>query len=91
MKAQVMPYLQSVEEAHLLYEQSKDEEQDTIANKIGADMDAEMEQEVADIEAEDEEEHPEYLHIDPDLVQDQPEGEVGVKNIFKTIIILSLS
>ena len=82
-----MPFLQSVEEAHLVYEQSKENEQDTIEEKIGIDLDAEKEQEVADAEEEGEEEHPEYLHIDPDQVQDQPDGEVGVKRVFKTITI----
>ena len=72
-----------------MFEQTKDGEQDTAENKTGADLDAEKEQEVADIAEEYEEQHPEYLHIDPDLVQDQPIGEVGVKQIFKTITIPS--
>ena len=89
VKAQVMPYLESVEEAQLIYEKSKEDKEGNIEEEIGTELDAEKEQEVADAEEEDEEEHPDYLHIDPEQVQEQPEGEVRVRQIYKTIEIPS--
>ena len=82
VKAQVMPFLESVEEAQIVYEQSKDKE-GTIEEKMGAELDAEKEQEVADAEEEDDEDHPDYLHIDPEQVEEVQEGEVGVRESFQ--------
>ncbi len=68
VKAQVMPYLESVEEAQLIYEQNKEDKEENIEEQMGAELDAEKEQEVVDAEEEGEEDHPEYLHIDPGQV-----------------------
>ena len=89
VKAQVMPYLESVEEAQLIYEQSKENREENIKEIMGVELDAEKEQEVADVDEEGEEEHPEYLHIDPVQVQEQPEGDTEARVILKTIVIPS--
>ena len=84
-----MPYLESVEEAQLIYEQSKENREENIEEIMGVELDAEKEQEVADVDEEGEEEHPEYLHIDPVQVQEQPEGGTEARCILKTITIPS--
>ncbi len=87
VKAQVMPYLQSVEEAQFYYEEGKKHEDTNIEEQVGAELDPAKEQEILDIEEEDEEEHPEYLHIDPEQIEEQPEGEVPMKKVFRAIEI----
>merc|ERR1712240_880480 len=89
VKAQVMPYLESVEEAQLIYERSKDNREESIQDIMGAELDAEKEQEVADGDEEGEEEHPEYLHIDPVQLQEQTEGETEARCVLKKIAIPS--
>ena len=86
VKAQVMPYLESVEEAQLMYEQSKDDEEDEL-DDIGAELDPENEQEIGDAEDEGVLEHPEYAHLDPDQVEDHPDGDDSGMRVFKTITI----
>ena len=86
VKAQVMPYLESVEEAKLMYEQSKDDDEDEL-DDIGAELDPENEQEIGDAEDEGVLEHPEYAHLDPDQVEDHPDGGDGGMRVFKTITI----
>ena len=86
VKAQVMPYLESVEEAQLMYEQSKEDEEDEL-DDIGAELDPENEQEIGDAEEEGVLEHPEYAHLDPDQVADHPDDDDGGMRAFKTITI----
>ena len=86
VSAQVMPYLESVEEAQLMYEQSKDDEEDEL-DDIGAELDPENEQEIGDAEDEGVLEHPEYAHLDPNQVEDHPDGDVGGIQVFKTITV----
>merc|ERR1711928_286873 len=74
VKAELMPFLESVEEAQLIYEETKAQEEQNVQEKMGADMDDE-----------DEEEHPDYYHIDTDLAEESPRCEVGAKRVFKTI------
>merc|ERR1712047_40343 len=80
-----MPFLESVEEAQLIYEETKAQEEQDVQEKMGADLDPTNEQEIADIDDEDEEEHPDYYHIDTDLAEESPRGEVSAKRVFKTI------
>ena len=89
VKAQVMPFLESVEEAQLIYEEMKAQEEQDVQEKMGADLDPENEQEIADLDMEDEEEHPDYYHLDPDQVEDNPTDEVGTRRVFKTIALPS--
>ena len=87
-KAQLMPFLESVEEAQLRYEEMKANEQN-LEEKMGPDLDPQNEQEIADLDDLDEEEHPDYFHIDPDQLDDHPDGEMGPKRVFKKISLPS--
>ena len=82
-----MPYLESVEEAQLMYEQSKEDEEEDDFEDIGAQLDPENEQELADAEEEGVLEHPEYAHLDPDQVEDHPDEDGGEVRAFKSITI----
>ena len=88
-KAKLMPFLESVEEAQLIYEQMKANEEKDIAEQMGADLDPEMEQEIADLDDLDEEEHPDYFHIDTDQVDDQSVSKGDPSRVFKTIALPS--
>jgi len=87
-KAQLMPFLESVEEAQLHYDEMKANEEQDVADKMGPDLDPQNEQEIADLD-DLEEEHPDYYHIDPDQLDDNPDGEVGQKRVFKKIALPS--
>ena len=88
VKAQVMPFLESVEEAQVIYEQMRaNEEEEDIEDKMGADLDPEMEQEIADGDDLDDEEHPDYYHIDPNQLDVNPDEETGTRRVFKTIVL----
>ena len=86
VKAQVMPFLESVEEAQVVYEQMRANEEEDIEDKMGADLDPEMEQEIADGDDLEDEEHPDYYHIDPDQLDGKPD-DYGSRRIFKTIVL----
>ncbi len=73
----------------MIYEESKENNDEKVADKVGVDLDPEKEQEVEDAEEEEEEEHPEYLHIDPDQLDEQPKGEGAAKSVFRPIEIPS--
>ena len=88
-KAQLMPFLESVEEAQLIYEEMKANEEQGVEEKMGPDLDPENEQEIADLDDLEEEEHPDFYHIDPDQLDDHPEGEVGPRRVFKKITLPS--
>ena len=87
VKAQLMPFLESVEEAQIIYEAMKANEKKSIEEQMGADLDPEMEQEIADLDDLDEEEHPDYYHINTDQVDDKSGGEVDPRKVFKTIAL----
>ena len=87
VKAQLMPFLESVEEAQLIYEEMKANEKKDIEEQMGADLDPELEQEIADLDDLDEEEHPDYYHIDTDQVDDKSGGEANPRKVFKTIVL----
>ena len=65
---------------HKNYEEEEDEE-------IGLALDPDKEQEVADVEFEDDEDHPEYNHIAPDHLEEQQNEMQKKKEMHKTIMI----
>ena len=65
----------------------KAQEEQDVQEKMGADLDPE--QENADLDEEDAEEHPDYYHIDPDQVEDNPTEDVGTRRVFKAIALPS--
>ena len=81
-----MPFLESVEEAQVVYEQMRANEEEDIEDKMGADLDPEMEQEIADGDDLEDEEHPDYYHIDPDQLDGKPD-DYSSRRIFKTIVL----
>ena len=90
VKAQVMPFLESVEEAQLIYEEMKAQEEQDVQDKMGADLDPQNEQEIADLDDEDDdEEHPDFYHIDPDEIEDNPRDETRSRPVFKAIALPS--
>ena len=89
VKAQLMPFLESVEEAQIIYEAMKANEKKSIEEQMGADLDPEMEQEIADLDDLEEEEHPDYYHIDTDQVDDKSVPEADPRKVFKTIALPS--
>ena len=89
VKAQLMPFLESVEEAQLIYNEMKADERREREEAMGADLDPEMEQEIADMDDLDEEEHPDYYHLDPGQLDDNPVGDAGSRMLFKAIALPS--
>ena len=89
VKAEVMPFLESVEEAQMIYEEMKAQEERDAQDQMGADLDPQMEQEIADLEDDDDddEEHPDFYHID--LVEEDPMAEVRARQVFKAIALPS--
>ena len=87
VKAQLMPFLESVDEAQQIYEENREKEETDIAEVMGPELDPEWEQEDADNEDGEEEDHADYYHIDPNQVQaDKREGE-GSGQVFKPITL----
>ena len=85
-QAQLMPFLDSVDEAQKLYQENREKEERGIEEVMGAELDPEMEQEAADADEEDNEEHPDYYHIDTDQVENDGNGERR-RQIFKAIVL----
>ena len=88
-KAQLMPFLESVEEAQAVYEEMRANDEQDIEEKMGADLDPEMEQEIADGDDLDDEEHPDYYHIDPNQLEANPDDRTHARGVFKTIVLPS--
>ena len=89
VKARLMPFLESVDEAQKAYQENREREKRDIEDVMGADLDPQLEQEVADAGEEEDEEHPDYYHIDTDQVQDGTDGEKKRRQIFKAIALPS--
>ena len=89
VKAQVMPFLESVEDAQLIYQEMKAQERQEKEAETGADLDPEMEQEIADLDDLDDEEHPDYYHIDPNQLDDLPDGVARPRMVFKAVVLPS--
>ena len=89
VKAHLMPFLESVEEAQLIYEEMKAQEKQDVQDKMGADLDPEIEQEIADLDDEDyDEEHPDFYHID--TIEENPEiNNHRPRQVFKAIALPS--
>ena len=85
-QAQLMPFLESVDEAQKLYQENRAKEQRDIEEVMGAELDPEMEQEAADGDEEEDEEHPDYYHIDTDQVENGGDGEKR-RQIFKAMVL----
>ena len=88
-EAQLLPFMESVEEAQVVYEQMRANDEQDIEDKMGADLDPEMEQEIADGDELVEEEHPDYFHIDPNQLEANPDVAAGTRRVFKTIVLPS--
>ena len=86
-QAQLMPFLESVDEAQKLYQENREKEERGIEEVMGAELDPEMEQEAVDADEEDDEEHPDYYHIDTDQVEDDGTGERRRRQIFKAVVL----
>ena len=86
-KALLMPFLESVEEAQLIYEEMKAQENQDVQDKMGADLDPENEQDIADLDDEDDEEHPDFYHID--TVEEDSPSEGRSRQIFKAVALPS--
>ena len=89
VKAKLMPFLESVEEAQLIYEEMKADERREKEEAMGADLDPEMEQEIADLDDFEEEEHPDFYHLDPGQLDDNPVGETRPSMVFKAVALPS--
>ena len=87
VKAQLMPFLESVDEAQKTYQENREKEKKDIEDLMGADLDPELEQEVAEAGEEEDEEHPDYYHVDTDQVLDGADGKKTKKQIFKAIAL----
>ena len=88
-KARIMPYLESVEEAQAMYEERKAKEETNVEDSVGADLDPQMEQEAADGEDVEMEDHPDFVGMDPDDLDINPEEERRPRKVFKTILLPS--
>ena len=90
VQAKVMPFMVSVQKARSDYNENKENEEPDLEG-VATMLDPENEQEIMDAEDEEEEEHPEYLHIDPDQIEEEPKGEKSKeKRIFRSIEIPSI-
>ena len=87
VKAKVMEHLESVEEARYMVEQSTKE---VDLDAIGFSMDAAVEQDNADCQMEGVSDHPDYLYLDTDGI-DQHSNKKLNSSIFKEIEIPSIS
>ena len=82
VKTQVMKHLEGVEEGRYYVEQVKKE---VDLSDVGNQLDPALEQDNADCDEEVIEEHPDFGHIDPDLIS--TETNVVTKSIYKQINI----
>ena len=88
VKGHLMPFLESVEEAQLIYEEMKAQEKQDVQDKMGADLDPENEQDIADLDDEDyDEEHPDFYHID--TMEENPESDHRSRQVFKAVALPS--
>ena len=86
VKAKVMEHLESVEEARYMAEQSTKE---VDLDAIGISIDAAVEQDNADCQMEGVSDHPDYLYLDTDGI-DQQSNKKLKSSIFKEIEIPSI-
>ena len=84
-----MPFLESVEDAQLIYQEMKAQERQEKEEQMGVDLDPEGEQEIADLDDLDDEEHPDFYQNDPNQLDDLPDGDAGPRMVFKAIALPS--
>ena len=72
-----------------MYEERKAKEETNVEDAVGADLDPQMEQEAADGEDVEDEDHPDFIGMDPDLLDINPEEERRPRKVFKTILLPS--
>ena len=87
VKSKVMEHLESVEDTRHMVEWANKE---LNLDQIGIQIDAANEQDQADCQQEEHTEHPEYIHLVTDGIDEHDSTKHEV-NIFKKIIIPSLS
>ena len=87
VKSKVMEHLESVEEARYMVEQANKE---MDIGEIGNQMDPALEQDQAECQQEGVSEHPDYIILDTDVIE-QTENSTHDGNIFKRIDIPALS
>ena len=87
VKSKVMEHLESVEEARYMVEQAN---KDKDLGEIGIQMDAALEQEQEDCQREGVIQHPDYIHLDTDGIE-QTDKAKNTVSIFKTIVIPGLA
>ena len=68
VKRQVMPFLESVEEARFMVEEME-KELDLDLTETGAKLDPQAEQDREDCAEEGEQDHPDFLHLDPSVLE----------------------
>ena len=83
VKQKVMEHLESVEEARLMVEESTKE---VDLERIGIDVNAAFEQDQADCQQEGMIEHPNYMHLDTDGIDDM-DGKKHAGSVFKEILV----
>jgi hypothetical protein len=87
VKSKVMEHLESVEEARYMVEQANT---DKDLGEIGIQMDAALEQEQENCHREGVIQHPDYIHLDTDGIEQTDKTKHGA-SIFKTIVIPGLA
>ena len=85
VKMQVMEHLENVEEARYMVEEYLKNQAE--ADGMGAKLDPEKEQEIDDCDMEDEEFHPDFVHLDPDDIVVNEKELIKKEKIVKPIEI----
>ena len=88
VKAQVMEHLEDVEEARYIVEEYLKSECKT--KDVGTELDPEKEQEIWDCFTEEEENHPDFEHLDPKGIDDEDNETVKKEKFFKPIDVGNL-
>ena len=74
IRAKVLPFMENVQAARRIYEENKVDEESDL-EEVAVMLDPEKEQEIEDVDCEDEEDHPEYLYLNPDQVEEESKEE----------------
>ena len=82
IKSKVMEHLHDVEEARYYVEEANKK---LDLSEIGITLDAAAEQENAECNEEIEEVHPDYLHLDPEYIDNMEENNKMAQNIYRKI------
>ena len=85
VKEQVMEHLENAEEARYIVEEYLKTK--AKLDEIGIELDPENHQEIDDCLMEEEEEHPDFHHLDPNQIKDDNEKNIQREKVFKPIDI----